>query len=410
MTRPFRRGGGLHAGERVRTRYCYEADDCDRPLFRDALRSNSGGRGSTGNAVDRSGRATRLGTADSSGVTAAARAKRARERVRSRGSAALFASPRAVAARGAAGARAAGAPSHEAARRIPAAGVRLAGPLANRSALTQSRLGSRRKRRTVFRARREGRAADRQAGKPRRCIECSRDVERRHDAAQRHRHQPLVVVRGRRASRGRKVDGECVLAEPDPPVRRHGRSVSWDRLRLSADVQLAQQPRLAGTDGAAEVGQYGNGWTNTFDTHLSTNNCPSSGYSYSGYYGFSVHDIDGARYDYCFNATGQLVPPAGMQGTSLVPSSDNARSTGRRKAARCIRSTCRTSAARRPRQRAHRTGFGAKSKQLQSVHVCVEPGRVVERKPHEHLRRDRCELLSATLTFATFGGQRLLRG
>jgi YD repeat-containing protein len=79
---------------------------------------------------------------------------------------------------------------------------------------------------------------------------------------------------------------------------------------------------FAGDDGATEVGQYGSGWTNTFDAHLATNGCPNSGYSWAGFYGFSVHDIDGARYDYCFDASGRLVPPPGMQGTSLVANPD----------------------------------------------------------------------------------------
>jgi YD repeat-containing protein len=79
---------------------------------------------------------------------------------------------------------------------------------------------------------------------------------------------------------------------------------------------------FAGSDGATEVGQYGSGWTNTFDAHLSTNGCPNTGYSWAGFFGFSVHDVDGARYDYCFNASGQLLPPAGMQGTSLVANPD----------------------------------------------------------------------------------------
>jgi len=77
-----------------------------------------------------------------------------------------------------------------------------------------------------------------------------------------------------------------------------------------------------GTDGATEIGQYGGGWTNTFDAHLSTNGCPNTGYAWAGFYGFSVHDVDGARYDYCFNASGQLLPPPGMQGTSLVANPD----------------------------------------------------------------------------------------
>ncbi len=76
------------------------------------------------------------------------------------------------------------------------------------------------------------------------------------------------------------------------------------------------------TDGASEIGQYGQGWTNTFDAHLSTNTCPGGGYSYNGYTGFSVYDVDGARYDYCYDASGKLTPPVGMEGTSLVPTAD----------------------------------------------------------------------------------------
>ncbi len=76
------------------------------------------------------------------------------------------------------------------------------------------------------------------------------------------------------------------------------------------------------SDGSTEIGQYGNGWTNTFDAHMSTNDCANVGYSWAGFSGFSVYDVDGARYDYCFNASGQLVPPAGMQGTMLIANPD----------------------------------------------------------------------------------------
>lgn len=76
------------------------------------------------------------------------------------------------------------------------------------------------------------------------------------------------------------------------------------------------------TDGSTEIGQYGNGWTNTLDVHMSTNNCPNTGYSWAGFYGFSVFDADGSRYDYCFNSSGVLVPPPGMQGTTLVANPD----------------------------------------------------------------------------------------
>lgn len=64
------------------------------------------------------------------------------------------------------------------------------------------------------------------------------------------------------------------------------------------------------TDGSTEIGQYGNGWTNSLDAHMSTNNCSTGGYS--------IYDIDGARYDYCYNTSGTLVPPPGLEGTTLT--------------------------------------------------------------------------------------------
>ena len=76
------------------------------------------------------------------------------------------------------------------------------------------------------------------------------------------------------------------------------------------------------TDGSTEIGQYGKGWTNTFDAHMSSNNCPSSGYTFDGYTGFSVYDVDGARYDYCYDVNGNLDAPPGMQGTSLTATSN----------------------------------------------------------------------------------------
>jgi RHS repeat-associated protein len=65
----------------------------------------------------------------------------------------------------------------------------------------------------------------------------------------------------------------------------------------------------AGTDGSTPS-VYGNGWTNTFDTHL----------AYNGYV-MSVYDLDGARYDFTPNGSGGWSPPPGLQGTTLTPAS-----------------------------------------------------------------------------------------
>lgn len=54
-------------------------------------------------------------------------------------------------------------------------------------------------------------------------------------------------------------------------------------------------------DGSPTPGQYGDGWTNSFDTHLAAN---TSG-------GISVYDVDGARYDYAPSGTGCLTKPIG---------------------------------------------------------------------------------------------------
>jgi YD repeat-containing protein len=64
----------------------------------------------------------------------------------------------------------------------------------------------------------------------------------------------------------------------------------------------------AGSDGAPLAGQFGSGWTNTFDAHIAPN---SAG-------GVSVYDGDGTRYDYSLDASGNFTPPAGMEGTSMT--------------------------------------------------------------------------------------------
>jgi RHS repeat-associated protein len=161
----------------------------------------------------------------------------------------------------------------------------------------------------------------------------------------------------------------------------------------------------AGTDGSTEIGQYGNGWTNTFDAHISTNGCPNSGYAFAGFYGFSVYDVDGARYDYCFNASGALVPPPGMQGTTLAVSSDGGAYYWTKKsgtqyvfyapywwgayagridhiAARNVNNTIRFAYAWSP--------DSSSSANLTNIYAITDSG------------------MQATLTFAMVGGQRLL--
>ncbi len=65
---------------------------------------------------------------------------------------------------------------------------------------------------------------------------------------------------------------------------------------------------VTGTDGSASS-VYGNGWTNTFDAHMSYNSTANV---------MSVYDIDGARYDFTANGSGGWTPPPGIQATTLI--------------------------------------------------------------------------------------------
>jgi YD repeat-containing protein len=111
--------------------------------------------------------------------------------------------------------------------------------------------------------------------------------------------------------------GNLIVQADDMDVAHRGIDLAFRRTYNSFS-----RHDFAANDGATAIGQYGSGWTNTFDAHISTNGCPNAGYSWAGFYGFSVHDIDGARYDYCFSASGQLISPPGMQGASLVANPD----------------------------------------------------------------------------------------
>ena len=62
---------------------------------------------------------------------------------------------------------------------------------------------------------------------------------------------------------------------------------------------------LSGDDGGPS-GNYGAGWTNTFDAGIAYNSGNGNGI------GLSIFDIDGARYDYVPDGAGNWIPPAGQ--------------------------------------------------------------------------------------------------
>lgn len=87
----------------------------------------------------------------------------------------------------------------------------------------------------------------------------------------------------------------------------------WVDVALRRTYNSYSQHDYANTDGSV-ASNFGNGWTNTFDAHLATNN------GAFGTYGITVFDTDGTRYDYTpTDSTGNtLVPPPG-QHAMLVP-------------------------------------------------------------------------------------------
>lgn len=94
--------------------------------------------------------------------------------------------------------------------------------------------------------------------------------------------------------------GNLLLHESDMTVPHKGVSLAFVRTYNSQSLN-----DVAGTDGT-EASMYGNGWTSTFDAHLSGS---SSGT-------ISVWDIDGARYDYTLAADGVTrIPPPGQYAT-----------------------------------------------------------------------------------------------
>ncbi len=93
--------------------------------------------------------------------------------------------------------------------------------------------------------------------------------------------------------------GNLVVQDEDMSVSHKGIALAFRR-----SYNSQSQHDVSGTDGAP-LGMYGNGWTNTFDAHLSG--------SLSG--GITVWDIDGARYDYSYVDGTNWAPPPGQHAT-----------------------------------------------------------------------------------------------
>ncbi|MDP9105849.1 MAG: DUF6531 domain-containing protein [Candidatus Eremiobacteraeota bacterium] len=94
--------------------------------------------------------------------------------------------------------------------------------------------------------------------------------------------------------------GNVLLQDDDMVVPHKGVSLTFRRTYNSQSLH-----DVAGSDGTPP-GMYGNGWTNTFDAHV-------SGDANGGV--LSVWDIDGARYDYTGSDSGGWTPPAGQHAT-----------------------------------------------------------------------------------------------
>lgn len=89
--------------------------------------------------------------------------------------------------------------------------------------------------------------------------------------------------------------GNLLLQEDDMTVPHKGLSLAFRRTYNSQSLHDA-----AGTDGA-QPSMYGNGWTNSFDAHITGSSTGT----------INVWDIDGARYDYTLAADGvtRIAPP-----------------------------------------------------------------------------------------------------
>jgi len=93
--------------------------------------------------------------------------------------------------------------------------------------------------------------------------------------------------------------GNLLLQDDDMSIAHKGVALAFRRTYNSQS-----QHDVNGTDGSAPS-MFGNGWTSTFDAHLSSS-APSS---------TTVWDIDGTRYDYSLASDGTWTPPAGQHAT-----------------------------------------------------------------------------------------------
>jgi len=93
--------------------------------------------------------------------------------------------------------------------------------------------------------------------------------------------------------------GNMLLQDDDMSIAHKGIALAFRRTYNSQS-----QHDVNGTDGAVP-GMYGNGWTNTFDAHLSA----------SGPGQLTVWDIDGAHYDYNQASDGTWTAPTGEHAT-----------------------------------------------------------------------------------------------
>ena len=100
------------------------------------------------------------------------------------------------------------------------------------------------------------------------------------------------------------ANGNLLVQADDIDVPERGIDLAF---RRTYNSQSAHD--TVGSRTARRSSVYGNGWTNTFDAHLSYNSTANV---------MSVYDIDGARYDFTANGSGGWTPGAGMQATSLM--------------------------------------------------------------------------------------------